>query len=209
MKNTFSNKIYNWTLIFITFAFAIYQLYCLFSRFPFVSNYFDAVFNLALASIALYSLGNLKVAGEKYSFLFIIGYLILFPISYYIQYFSRIIKYDFSTVEFSFPIIHLIFAAGALLLYFGIKFSKKTITERIDNFGFTSIIIGIYLIIQRFINIFDFGFNYSIVKFVFIILIPCTIIFIGNKLKTNSMKANNGIVLNLFLLILFYFLIYY
>lgn len=209
MKNTFSNKIYNWILIFIFFAFAIYQLTCLFSRFPFISNYFETVFNLSLALIALYSLVNSKMDGEKYSFLFIIGYLILFPISYYTQYLSRIIKYVFSTVDFSFPIIHLIFLIGVFLLYFGNKFSKKTTTERNKNFGFISIIIGVYLILQRFINIFDFGFNYSILKFMLVILIPCAIIFIGNKLKTNSINAKNGIILNIFLSILFYFLIYY
>ena len=205
MKQTYSNKIFNWIILLTTLIFTIYHLIAIFSGFYFISATFDSLFYFALALSAFVSLLSNKMNGEKFSLFYISSFLLIFPISNYITFLIKVFKYGYSTVDFEFSIIHLFFILGIVLTFFSDKFSLKSKNEIWNYRGIFFMIFGAYLQLKIILNYFDFGKMIDLKMLLLEILISAAIIIIGNRIKTNKINFSLGLIFEIFLLFGFYF----
>lgn len=200
MKTTYSNKVFDGLLITITFLFSVYNLYTIFSSFNYgiIVAVLSSSTNFLLSAIAFVSLINKRLDGERYSLFFILGYLLYIPFVAYVKFLTYWAQYGISNASIGTPIFHYFFMGGIILLYFSIKFSKKTKEQSQNDYGFFAIFFGVLIFFRELIS-----FNFSVINLKFFIqtIICVILIFIGNKIYHNKIKFNLGILLAFILLI--------
>jgi len=205
MKHTFSNNVFNWLMILTSLLFAAFHLWTMIGSLHFsLNNIVPTLFFTSLAIMSFLSLIRRSEDGEKFSILFILGNLLLFPISFIVPFLTRELKYGLPGERFEFPVLYLIFLSGVALLYFSKTFSRKQ-DERNSYFRVFSVVAGIFLIINLFlIEVSTPGYSFSLIKYLIFALAAAALFFLGYQSKYTYWKGSR-LLLSIFLLIsLFY-----
>jgi hypothetical protein len=201
MKQTFSNKYFDWILIAITFLFSIDTVLNLFNKFEYFSSYLLRI-TFALVSIAaLISLVVKNGNGEKYSRFFIIVGLIIPSLLIFNQFITDLIFYGTKRLNFLLnPILYLKFIIGIILFILTIKYSKQTKSDRIKDYGILTSYIGIFLIGLILIKAIEPNFNTElnnvpIWKIIVKTIIGLSIVYLGYRLKNENIKLKTSVIL--------------
>lgn len=202
MKEIYSNKIFNWTLVIISILRLIGSSYLLTEEFNFFNTLFERIFLFVISILSILSFFIKKMNNEFYSRFFIVATLISPYLSIYYHFVSDKLFHSIPSTYFIYtitqaPISHFIFLFGIIMLFLSIKFSKKTIKQRESEYGIMIMIYSLYVIILCFIDYFQILLS---IKFVGIrLLLSLGILLIGNRLRLEKIRFINAIILVLIL----------
>jgi len=209
MKQTFSNKLFDYILIGLSLFYSIISILFFDFECEFFSSFILKIFLLIIPIITFISLVFNFLNSERFTIYFII-LVLLFPSIYILyQFFTDLIFYSicrYDLLQNPILLINLIF--GISLIYFSIKFSKKQKNERIRDYNILIIFIGLYLIFHVIIRSIEPFFNwkcndYPNWKTLLKLGIGLLVFIVGNKMKTEKIKFKNGLVLTLILLFIY------
>ncbi len=209
MKQTFSNKLFDYILIGLSLFYSIISILFFDFEYEFFSSFILKIFLLIIPIITFISLVFNFLNSERFTIYFII-LVLLFPSIYILcQFFADLIFYSicrYDLLQNPILLINLIF--GISLIYFSIKFSKQQKNERIRDYNILIIFIGLYLIFHVIIRSIEPLFNwkcndYPIWKTIIKLVIGLLVFVVGNKMKTEKIKFKNGLVLTLILLFIY------
>lgn len=209
MKQTFSNKIFNWVLIAISLIFSVMTIMTLIDGFDFVSVYLIKIVFATVSLTALISLVAKEMNGERYSRLFIVAVVILPCVLVLNEFITDLVFYGVYRPElFSNPILFLQLLSGILLYYFAIKFSKQTRSAQIEDYGVLIIGTGLYSILSVMTRYIEPIVNleiivYPIWKTIIKSIIGIAIFIIGLKIKNGKIKFKKGLILTIILVFIF------
>lgn len=209
MKQTFSNKYFDWILIAVTVLCLIDLVPNLFSKFEFFGSYLLRVTFALVSIVALISLIAKKGNGERYSRFFIIVGLIVPSLLIFNQFLTDLIFYGVNrTSLLQNPILHLKFVIGIGLFILTLKYSKQTKSDRTEDYGILTSYIGIFLILLILIRTIEPNFistlnNVPIWKFITKTIIGLVIVYLGYRLKNENMKLKTCIILALISMFIF------
>lgn len=147
VKNTYLNKHLDWILIIISFASAIAFIGNLLKSFEFVSSYLLRIIYAQAAVTSFVSLIQKDTDGTRYSKYFVIIIFIFPAISIINQFLTHILFYDIARLNlFLNPFIFFKLIIGITLLFFCIKYSKKSKPEQLKDYAVLIMLVGLYLI---------------------------------------------------------------
>lgn len=206
MKYTFSNKVFNWLMVLTSLFFTTFHLWTILGSLHFnLINTFQTLFFTGLALMSLLSLIIRRADGEKFSTLFILGNLLLFPVSFFVPFFTREFKYGFTGNYFEFPVMYWIFLIGLVMFYFSKKYSRSTQEKRNHYFRIFSIVTGIFLIITLFlIEASTSGYSFTLTKYLIFALVAAILFSLGYQTKYTYLKGSTLLLLIFILISLFY-----
>lgn len=201
MKQIYSNKIFNWIILIVSILNLIDISSRLNQKYEFVSALILKITLFILPILSALSFFLKKMNKELYSRSFILVNLIYLPIFVYFQYLVNLLFYSFNRTELiSKPTMHLSFFVGLILFFLSLKFSKQTKIQRQNEYGKLIIFYGLFLLLLNLIQIFDNNStNFSVITFCIKILVSISIIFIGNKLRTERLKFKTTLIIVLIL----------
>lgn len=203
MKQTFTDKNFNWIIIGISLIFSVITLINIFKGFEFFSSFLLRMV-LALVSItALVSLFIDKFNGERFSRIFIIVYLIFPCVLTLNQFLTDLIFFEVNRLNLiQNPTFLLKLLSGISLLYFAIKFSKQQKTEHITDYAILIIGVGIFTILYVLTKTLepnfiapDFIIGYPMWKTIIKSIIGILILIIGLRINKIKTKFNRGLIL--------------
>jgi hypothetical protein len=209
MKQTFSNKLFDYILIGLSLFYSIISILFFDFECEFFSSFILKIFLLIIPIITFISLVFNFLNSERFTIYFII-LVLLFPSIYILyQFFTDLIFYSICRYDLlQNPILFINLIFGISLIYFSIKFSKKQKNERIRDYNILIIFIGLYLIFHVIIRSIEPFFNwkcndYPNWKTLLKLGIGLLVFIVGNKMKTEKIKFKNGLVLTLILLFIY------
>jgi len=203
MKQTYSNKYFDWILIAITAIFSINSVINLFNKFDFFSSYLIRLTLALVSTVALTSLIVKNGNGERYSRFFIIIGLILPNLFFFNQFLTDLLIYEINRISLiQNPIINLNFILGIILFILTIKYSTENKLNRIKDYGILINYIGIYLIGLIITKSIEANFiadlnNIPIWKIITKTIIGLSIIYLGYRLRNEKMKLKTCLILTL------------
>lgn len=209
MKQTFSHKTFDWTLIGISLIFSILTFINLINGFEYFSSFLLRIALVFVSATALISLLVQNFNGERFTRIFIIVALIIPALLILYQYLTDLVFYGANRLKLlQNPTIYLKLVVGIVLLYFVIKFSKQQIAERIKDYGILIIGIGIFTICYVLTRTLEPNLNselvaYPIWKTIIKSIIGILTLIIGIRIKNLETKFNKGLILTLILMFVF------
>ena len=209
MKQTFSNKYFDWFLIAITILFLIDTLPNLFNKFEYFSSYLLRITFASVSIVALISLLTKNGNGERYSRFFMIIGLILPSLIIFNQFLTDLLFYGINRENLiQNPILYLKFIIGITLFILTIKYSKQTKSDRIQDYGILTNYIGIFLISLILIRTIEPNFisdlnNVPIWKTITKAILGLVIVYLGYRLKNENMKLRTCIILVLISMVIY------
>ena len=197
MKEIYSDKIFNWTLITISILVLIDSSYLLSNEFEYLNVLILRITLTIIPILSLLSFFINKLNKELFSRLFILANLIFIPFIIYFQFLVDATIYSITRLNLiSNPILHTKFLIGLILFYLSIKYSHKTRLQKQNECGIIIIIYGFFLIVLTSTKIFDYDFErFSIIEFLIKLLLIFGIIFIGNKLRINKQNLKKSLII--------------
>jgi hypothetical protein len=209
MKQTFSNKLFDYILIGLSLFYSIISILFFDFEYEFFSSYISKIFFLIIPIITFISL-TFKHLNEEIFSIFFIFIIILYPNIYILyQFFTDLIFYSICRNDLlQNPILFLNLMIGISLIYFSIKFSKQQKNKRIRDYNILIIFIGFYLIFNVIIRSIEPFFNwtinnYPIWKTLLKLGVGILVFIIGNGMKNEKIKFKKGLVLTLILLFIY------
>lgn len=209
MKQTFSNKVFNWALIGISLIFSVLTIMSLYDRFDFFSVYLIKIVFAFISVTALISLIVKEINGELYSRLFIVTVVIFPGIFVLNEFITDLVFYGaYRPNLLRNPTLFFQLLSGITLLYFAIKFSKQPRSARTIDYGILIIGIGIYTIlyvmtrfIEPFLNLKII--EYPIWKAIIKSIIGVATLIIGLRTKNGKIKFKKSLILTIILVFIF------
>lgn len=194
MKEIYSNRIFNYIVLLIS-VLGIIDTY--------ISSKSEVdSLNIALLNIVLIVLPGLSALSffvkrlntEIYSRLFIVGSIIMLPLSIYYTFISDLILYSFSrTYLISNPIILANLLIGIILFYFSIKFSKLDKVQRERDYGAIIMILGMAMLLLTTSKFIDQE-PIQVVQYFVALLLSAGITFIGNRLRLKKLRLKTAVI---------------
>ncbi len=201
MKQTFSNKYFDWILIVITALFSINSAINLFNKFDFFSSYFIRLTFALVSIVALISLIVKNGNGERYSRFFIIIGLIMPNLFFFNQFLTDLLFYGINRMSLiQNPILHFNFILGIIFFILTIKYSSQIKSYRIKDYGILISYVGIFLIGLILISSIEHNFiadlNYiPIWEIITKTIIGLVIVYAGYGLINGNMKLKTCIII--------------
>lgn len=194
MKEIYSNRIFNYIVLLISVLGTI-------DTYISSKSEIDSL-NIALLNIVLIVLPGLSALSffvkrlntEIYSRLFIVGSIIMLPLSIYYTFLSDFILYSFSrTYLISNPIILANLLIGIILFYYSLKFSKLAKVQRESEYGAIIMILGIFLLLLTISKSLDQE-PIKVVQYIIGLLLSAGITFIGNRLRLKKLRLKTVVI---------------
>lgn len=204
MKQIYSNKIFNWIILIVSVLTLIDNSFRLNQEYEFLSVLILKIILFIFPILSILSFFFKKMTKEIYSRAFILVNLIFPPVTVYFQYLVDLLFYSFNRTDLiSRPTMHINFLIGLVLFFLSLKFSKQTKIQRQNEFGILIIVYGLSLLILNLTRVFNYdSVEFSVITFCMKILISISIIFVGNKLRTEKLKFKTTIIISLILAII-------
>lgn len=194
MKEIYTNRIFNYIVLLLS-VLSILDTY--------ISSKSEVdYFSVALLDIVLIVLPGLSALSffvkrlntEIYSRLFILGSIIMLPLSIYYTFISDLILYSFSrTYLISNPIILANLLIGIILFYFSIKFSKLDKVQRERDYGAIIMILGMAMLLLTTSKFIDQE-PIQVVQYFVALLLSAGITFIGNRLRLKKLRLKTAVI---------------
>lgn len=203
MKQTFTNRYFNWVLIAITLLSSIGSLINIFNEFEFFSNYLVRIIFALTSILALISLIAKNGNGEKYSRFFIIVQIIIPSLLVFNEYLTYLLFYGLNRINLiQSPIIYLNITIGIILFLLTVKYSRENKLSRINDYGILISYFGIFLIALTLIRSIENSFfpnlnKISIWETTIKSIIAISIIFLGYRLVNQKIKLKTCIILSI------------
>lgn len=209
MKQSFSNKYFDWILMGISLIFSVIGMINLVSGFEYFTTYLLRI-TLFLASVAaFFSLVFGKINGERFSRIFVIVVLILPGILLLNQILIDLVFYSVNQPDLlQNPMLFLTLMVGIVMLYFTVKFSNQQESDRIKDYGILIIGIGVFTICYTLTRVIEPIIvseqnGYPIWKTVIKSILGISILIIGFRIKGQKIKFSKGLTLVLILMSIF------
>ncbi|WP_367914818.1 hypothetical protein [Leadbetterella sp. DM7] len=200
IKQTFSNKYFDWILIGISLVFSVLEIINLVNGFEYFGTYLFSVALFIASAAAFFSLLLGKINGERFSRIFIITVLIVPGFLILNQYLTDLVFYGINQQHLlQNPMLFLKITGGIVLLYFAIQFSKQPQTERIKDYGILIIGTGVFVICYTLIRTVEPVSNseltaYPIWKTGLKSILGIMVLIIGIRIKDQKLKFSKGVI---------------
>ena len=209
MKHTYSNKYFDWILITITLLISIQNVPNLFTGFEFFSSYLLRIVFSLVSVVALLSLLIVNLNGERYTRFFIVVALIIPPLLIINIFLTDLMFYGANRLNLlQNPILFLKLIGGIVLLALTIKYSRKTKSERITDFGILIISVGVFAIVLTLVKTVQANMLSELNvlppwKTIIKSIIGFVITYFGFRLKSGKTKLKTCIILVLIFMFIY------
>jgi hypothetical protein len=211
IKSTFSNRIFDWVVVCLTFSFLVLSFLNLFSDYQYIhSELLSRIIFLFLSLNAFISFFLPKVNGERTTHLFIGGVLIIpsvFPLFQFIV--ELIFNQTFLLDSINTPFLYFKLILGVLLLFLSIKFTKKRKSKRVKDLGIFLTGLGFYVLLYLLLRAVESIVKSTTVGFdlweiIVKVVLGISIIITGLQIRYRKLGYSMGLILITLVFILFF-----